>query len=75
MTNGANASYVNVGFVEDVLYIHGNSRVGCKIESEVFCISRELYDIASKMKEKCSLKFSLHLFGRIRRQRFFIDQL
>ena len=48
MTNGANASYVNVDFALDVLYMHVNSHVICKIESEVFCSSRECYDIVSK---------------------------
>ena len=41
MTNGANASYVNVGFVTDVLYMCVNSHVICKMESEVFCSNRE----------------------------------
>ena len=47
MTNGANASYVNVDIVADALYIRANSHVICKIESEVACSSRE-YDIVSK---------------------------
>ena len=41
MTNGANASNVNVGFAADVLYMRVNSHVICKMESEVFCSSRE----------------------------------
>ena len=41
MTNGANALYVNVDFVADVLYMRINSHVICKMESEVFCSSRE----------------------------------
>ena len=41
MTNGANASYVNVSFAADVLYMRVNSHVICKIESEVFCGGRE----------------------------------
>ena len=41
MTNGANASYVNVYFAADVLYMRVNSHVICKIEFEVFCCSRE----------------------------------
>ena len=40
MTNGANASYVDVDFAADVLYMRANSHVICKIESEVFCSSR-----------------------------------
>ena len=36
MTNGANASYVNVDFAVDVLYMRVNSHVICKMESEVF---------------------------------------
>ena len=47
MTNGANASYVNVNFAAYVLYMRVNSHVICKMESEVFCSSRE-YDIVSK---------------------------
>ena len=41
MTNGANASYVNVNFVVYVLYMRMNSHVICKMESEVHCSSRE----------------------------------
>ena len=41
MTNGANAPYVNVDFGAYVLYIRVNSHVICKVESEVFCSSRE----------------------------------
>ena len=41
MTNGANASYVNVIFVADVLYMRVDSHVICIMESEVFCSSRE----------------------------------
>ena len=41
MTNGTNASHVNVGFATDVLYVVSNAHVFCKIESEVFCSSRE----------------------------------
>ena len=48
MTNGGNASYVNVYFAADVLYMLVNFHVICNIESEVFCSSRELYDIVSK---------------------------
>ena len=39
--NGANALYVNVRFEADVLYMLVNSHVMCKIESKVFCSSRE----------------------------------
>ena len=38
--NGANVSYVNANFAEDVLYMHINSHVICKMESEVLCSSR-----------------------------------
>ena len=48
MTNGTNASYVNVKFAADVLFMRVNSHVICKMESEVFCSSRECYDIVSK---------------------------
>ena len=41
MTNGANASYVNVGFAADVLYMHVNSHAISKMESEISCSSRE----------------------------------
>ena len=41
VTNGANVSYVNANFAADVLYIRVNSHVICKMESEVFCSSRE----------------------------------
>ena len=41
MTNGANASYVNVILLADALCMRFNSHVTCKIESEVFCSSRE----------------------------------
>ena len=41
VTNGANASYVNVDYAADILYMHINSHVICKMESEVFCSSRE----------------------------------
>ena len=41
MTNGANALYVNVCLAEDVLYMRVNSHVICKMESDVFCSSRE----------------------------------
>ena len=41
VTNGTNASYVNVDFVAYVLYMRANSHVICKMESEVFCSSRE----------------------------------
>ena len=43
MTNGANASYVNVDFAADVLYMRINSKVICKIASEVLCSCR--YDM------------------------------
>ena len=36
MTNGANASYVNVYIAADVLYMRVNSHVICKMESEFF---------------------------------------
>ena len=36
MTNGANALNVNVNLAADVLYMHVNSHVICKMESEVF---------------------------------------
>ena len=38
---GVNASYVNLSFAADVLYMLFNSHVICNIESEVFCNSRE----------------------------------
>ena len=41
VTNGANASYVNVSFAAYVLFISDNSHVICKMESEVFCGSKE----------------------------------
>ena len=41
MTNGATASYVNVGYAADVFYMRVNSHVICKMESEVFCSNRE----------------------------------
>ena len=41
VTNGANASYVKVGFAAYVLYMRVNYHVICKMESEVFCSSRE----------------------------------
>ena len=41
VTNGANASYVNLDLAAYVLYMRVNSHVICKIESEVFCSSRE----------------------------------
>ena len=41
MTNGVNASYVNVRFAAYVLYMSANSYVICKMESEVSCIGRE----------------------------------
>ena len=40
MTNGANASYVNVDFAADVLYMCVNSHVICKMQSQDFCSSR-----------------------------------
>ena len=39
--NGANAWYINVNFVADVLYMRVNSDVICKMELEVLCSSRE----------------------------------
>ena len=39
--NGGNALYVNVDIAADVLYMRVNSHVICKIESKVFCSSRE----------------------------------
>ena len=41
MTNGANASYVNVDYVADVLYMRVNSHVTCMVESEVFFCNME----------------------------------
>ena len=41
MTNGANASHVNVDFAADVLYMRVNFHVFCEMESEVFCSSSE----------------------------------
>ena len=41
MTNGANASYVNVDFAAYVLYMRVDIHVICKMESEVSCSSRE----------------------------------
>ena len=41
MTNEANVLYVSVDFAADVSYMCVNSHVICKIESEVFCSSRE----------------------------------
>ena len=41
MTNGANVSYFNVNFAADVLYMHVNSHFIGRIESKVFCGSRE----------------------------------
>ena len=41
VTNGSNASYVNVCFAAYVLYMRVNSHVICKMESEVFCSSSE----------------------------------
>ena len=40
MTNGANASYVNVNIAVDALYMLDNSHVICKMETEVLCSSR-----------------------------------
>ena len=41
MTNPANALYVNVVLAADILYMHDNSHVICKMESEVISCSRE----------------------------------
>ena len=41
VTNGTNASYVNVDLAADVLYMRVKSHVICKMESEVFRNSRE----------------------------------
>ena len=41
VTNGVNASHVNVNFAADVLYIQVNPHVICKMESEVFCCCRD----------------------------------
>ena len=41
MTNGANALYVNVNFAVDDMNMCVNSHVNCKMESEVFCSSKE----------------------------------
>ena len=41
MTNGANASFVNVNFAAYALYMRVNSHVICKMESGIFYSSRE----------------------------------
>ena len=41
VTSGANASFLNVNFAADVLYMCINSHVISKRESEVFCSSKE----------------------------------
>ena len=51
MTNGANASYVNVDFATDVLYMLINSHVTCKMEYEVSCSSREYMTLCPNERE------------------------
>ena len=57
VTNGANASYVNVCDEVNVVHMRVNSLVICKMESQTFSCSRERYDIVSK----CMLSVILHL--------------
>ena len=54
MTNGANASYVNVNFAAYVLYMRFNSHVICKMEYEVFAVVENDMTLF-KMKENCIL--------------------
>ena len=67
MTNGINASYVNVDLAADVLYMHVNTHFICKMESRLFA------EVENDMA--LQFKFYVHLFGRIRRQKFIIIQL
>ena len=64
MTNGANASYVNVCLVAYVLCMRVNSNVICKMESEVFFAVIE-NDILCPNEREVQLKFCVQLFGRI----------
>ena len=66
MTNGANASYVNVNLAADVLHTRVNSHVICKMESEVFAAVENDMSLCPNQRE-VQLKFYVHLFGCIRR--------
>ena len=47
MTNGANASYVNVGFVAYVLYMHVHSRVHYLYEityNQTYVLHKKIYE-------------------------------
>ena len=70
--NGVNASYVNVNFAADVLYMRVNSHVICKMESEVFCSGRDDMTLCPNERE-VQFKFCVHLFGRIRRHSIFLS--
>ena len=67
MTNGANASYVNVSFAADVLYMHVNFHVICKIEFNVFFVVVENDVTLCPNEREVCLQFCVHLFGCIRK--------
>ena len=66
MRNGANASYVNVDFAADVLYMH----VICKMESKVFAVVENDVTLYPNEREM-QFPFCVHLFGHIRRHSVF----
>ena len=70
MTNGANSLYVNVNFVVDVLYMHFNSHVICKIESDVFAVVENDMTLCPNERE-VQFRFFVHLFGHVRRHSVF----
>ena len=70
MTNGANASYVNVYFAANVLYMRVNSHAICKMESEVFAVVENDMTLCPNERE-VQFEFCVHLFGHIRRHSVF----
>ena len=66
MTNGANASYVNVYFAADVLYMHINSHAIRTIEYKFFVAVENDMTLCPNERE-VQFKFCVHLFRCIRR--------
>ena len=67
--NGANALYVNVSFAADVLDMHINSHVICKMESEFFAIVENM--TLCPNEREVQLKFCVHIFRRMKRHSVF----
>ena len=70
MTNGANATYVNVNFAAYVLYMCVNSHVIRKMESEDFAVVENDMTLCPNERE-VQFKFCVHLFVRVRRHSIF----